>query len=67
MKTNLELAAELIAAEVNRLNNLKEHCSYPKFNRLDEIEYDKLFQMVYELSIIIHRRQERQKQEEKND
>lgn len=66
MKTNLEIAAELIAADVRNLNCIEEYCGYPDFNRLDAIERDKLSKMVNELLIIAHRRQERQRQEWEN-
>lgn len=66
MRTNLEIAAELIAADVRNLNNIEEYCGYPDFNRLDAIERDKLSKMVNDLLIIIYRRQERQRIEWEN-
>ncbi len=66
MRTNLEIATELIAADVRNLNDIEEFCGYPDFNRLDAIERDKLSKMVNELLIIIHRRQKRQRIEWEN-
>ena len=66
MKTNLEIAVKLIAADVRNLNDLEKYCGYPDFNRLDAIERDKLSKMVNDLLTIIHRRQERQRIEWEN-
>ena len=67
MRTNLEIAAEFIAADVRNLNDIEKYCGYPDFNRLDAIERDKLSKMVNDLLIIIHRRQERQRIEWENN
>lgn len=66
MRTNLEIAVELIAADVRNLNNIEEYCGYPDFNQLDAIERDKLSKIVDELLSIIYRRQNRQRIEWEN-
>ncbi len=57
MKTNLEIAAELIAADVRNLNDIKEYCGYPDYTEEDEIDRKTLEAMVNTLLNIIHERQ----------
>ena len=57
MRTNLEVAAELIAAEVRNLNALKEYCGYPEYTEEDEIDRKTLETMVDTLLRIIHEHQ----------
>lgn len=57
MRTNLEIAAELIAADVRNLNNIKEYCGYPDYTEEDEIDKKNLEAMVNTLLNIIRERQ----------
>ncbi len=57
MRTNLEIAAELIFAEVRNLSNIKEYCGYPDYTEEDEIDRKTLEAMVSALLDIIHKRQ----------
>ena len=57
MRTNLEIAAELIFAEVRNLNNIKEYCGYPDYTEEDEIDRKTLEAMVNTLLSIIYERQ----------
>ena len=57
MRTNLEIAAELIAAEVRNLNALKECCGYPDYTEEDEIDRKTLEAMATLLQNIIYERQ----------
>ena len=54
---NLEIAAELISAEVRNLNDIKEYCGYPDYTEEDEIDRKTLEVMVKTLLSIIHERQ----------
>lgn len=60
MRTNLELAAELIAADIRNLNDIEEYCGEPEFDRQMYFDRKRLSEMVEELLGIIHRRQERE-------
>ena len=60
MRTNLEIAAELIFAEVRNLNNIKEYCGYPEYTEEDEIDRKTLEAMVNTLLSIVHERQRKE-------
>ena len=66
MRTNLEIAAELIAADVRNLNNIEEYCGKPDFTEQDAIDRAILSSIVGDLLEILHRRQERQRIEWEN-
>lgn len=66
MRTNLEIAAELIAADVRNLNDIEEYCGEPEFDRQMYFDRKRLNEIVEELLGIIHRRQERQRTEWEN-
>lgn len=59
MRTNLEIAAELIAADVRNLDALEEYCGEPEFDRQDYFDKKRLNEMVEELLGILHRRQDK--------
>lgn len=66
MKTNLEIAAELIAADIRNLNNIEEYCGEPDFTEQDAIDRAMLSSIVGDLLEILHRRQDRQRREWEN-
>ena len=66
MRTNLEIAAELIAADIRNLNNIEEYCGYPDFTEEDAKDRETLSSMVDGLLAILHRRLAKQQQEWEN-
>ncbi len=66
MRTNLEIAAELIAADIRNLNNIEEYCGEPDFTEQDTLDRTMLSSIVGDLLEILHRRQDRQRREWEN-
>ena len=60
MRTNLEIAAELIAAEISNLNNLEKYCGYPEFSRVDYYDRNILQIILEKILSIEHERQRRE-------
>ena len=67
MRTNLEIAAELIATDIRNLNNIEEYCGYPDFTEQDAIDRAILSSIVDDLLEILHRRQDHQRKEWENN
>ena len=63
MRTNLEIAAELIAADVRNLNNIEEYCGSPDFTEQDYLDRRELELMISKLQTIYHRREDRRRKE----
>lgn len=57
MKTNLERAAELIAADIRNLNDIEKYCGYPEFSREDYYDRNTLQIILEKILSIEHERQ----------
>ena len=60
MRTNLEIAAELIAADIRNLNDLEKYCGYPEFSRVDYYDRNILQIILEKILSIEHERQRRE-------
>ena len=56
----LEIAAELIAADIRNLNDIEEYSGEPDFTEQDAIDRAVLTAIVGDLLDILHRRQTRE-------
>lgn len=60
MRTNLENAAEFIAAEIRHLNDIEEYCGYPEFSRVDYYDRNILQIILEKILSIEHERQRKE-------